>query len=75
VFACTLQLLTTCDLTVLTRVCVCLSQVLFEMCKMIADHREELKVTLEAVAQVDVFRAKAKLGAYVKGTIPEVSHW
>jgi len=42
---------------------------------MIADHREELKVTLEAVAQVDVFRAKAKLGAYVKGTIPEVSHW
>lgn len=49
------------------------NKILYEMCRMIATHREAIKTALFAVADVDIMRARAKLGRTMKGTIPEVS--
>jgi dsDNA-specific endonuclease/ATPase MutS2 len=43
------------------------------MCRVIVRHREALKLALVAVADVDILRAKAKMGRDLKGVIPEVS--
>jgi dsDNA-specific endonuclease/ATPase MutS2 len=42
------------------------------MCRSIAKHREDVKRAVRAVAEVDVYRAKAKLGERYRGVIPEV---
>jgi len=48
------------------------NRILFEMCKTISVYRNEIKASVTAVAEVDVFRAKAKLGEKLRGIIPEV---
>jgi dsDNA-specific endonuclease/ATPase MutS2 len=48
------------------------NKILFEMCQSIARNRESIKAAATAVSEIDVFRAKAKLGALMRGVIPEV---
>ena len=48
------------------------NRILFEMCQMISQHREEIKTAVTAVAEIDVLRAKARLGEKIRGVIPEV---
>jgi DNA mismatch repair protein MutS2 len=48
------------------------NKILFEMCQMISQYREEIKSAVTAAAEIDVLRAKAKLGARIRGVIPEV---
>lgn len=50
------------------------NRILFEMCKSIAKYRDEIRRSVEAVAELDVLMAKAKLGNKLKGVIPEVSN-
>jgi DNA mismatch repair protein MutS2 len=47
--------------------------IFYDMCKSISTHRKVLKTSTRAVAEIDVYRAKAKLGESFKGVIPEVS--
>ena len=42
------------------------------MCKIISKYREEIKSAIAAVAEVDMIRAKAKLGELIRGVIPDV---
>jgi dsDNA-specific endonuclease/ATPase MutS2 len=46
--------------------------ILSAMCKAISLHRESIKTAVRAVAEVDVYRAKAKLGIRLGGIVPEV---
>lgn len=48
------------------------NKILFDMCKTIYTYREEIRNSLNAVAQVDLYRAKARLGVLLNGQIPEV---
>ena len=48
------------------------NKILFEMCQIISLHRNEISAAVTAVAELDVFLAKAKLGQKLKGIIPEV---
>lgn len=48
------------------------AKILSEMCRTISKHRQEIKAGASAVAEVDVYRAKAMIGAKLKGIIPEV---
>ena len=50
------------------------NRILSEMCRAISDHREEIRQAVEAVAEVDVIHAKAKLGVSLRGVVPEVSN-
>ena len=47
-------------------------QIFYDMCRNISAHRVDIKRSVEAVAEVDVYRAKAKIGVQIKGVIPEV---
>lgn len=42
------------------------------MCQTISQNRKEIKEAVTAIAEIDVFRAKAKVGLRMKGIIPEV---
>jgi dsDNA-specific endonuclease/ATPase MutS2 len=42
------------------------------MCQTISQNRAEIKDAVTAIAEIDVFRAKAKVGARMRGIIPEV---
>ena len=42
------------------------------MCRSISQHRLAVQRSVRAVAEVDVVRAKAKMGERLKGIIPEV---
>jgi DNA mismatch repair ATPase MutS len=48
------------------------NRILFEMCQTISQNRQEIKEAVTAIAEIDVFRAKAKVGLRMKGIIPEV---
>eukprot|EP01038_Epipyxis_sp_PR26KG_P012193 gene12193-16336_t len=48
------------------------SKIFFAMCKSISTHRNAIRLSVKAIAMVDVFMAKAKFGQMIKGTIPEV---
>jgi DNA mismatch repair ATPase MutS len=48
------------------------NRILFEMCQTISQNRKEIKEAVTAIAEIDVFRAKAKVGLRMKGIIPEV---
>ena len=48
------------------------NRILFEMCQTISQNRVEIKEAVTAIAEIDVFRAKAKVGLRMKGIIPEV---
>ena len=48
------------------------NRILFEMCQTISQNRVEIKEAVTAIAEIDVYRAKAKVGARMKGVIPEV---
>jgi DNA mismatch repair protein MutS2 len=48
------------------------NRILFEMCQAISRHRAEIRASVTAIAEIDVLRAKAKLGERMKGVIPEV---
>lgn len=48
------------------------NRILFEMCQTISQNRAEIKEAVTAIAEIDVFRAKAKVGARMRGIIPEV---
>ena len=48
------------------------NRILFEMCQTISQNRKEIKDAVTAIAEIDVFRAKAKIGTKMRGTIPEV---
>jgi hypothetical protein len=48
------------------------NRILFEMVRTIANYMSEIQAALQAVAEVDVFQAKAKLGKMLSGVIPEV---
>ena len=48
------------------------NRILFEMCQTISQNRVEIKDAVTAIAEIDVFRAKAKVGLRMKGIIPEV---
>jgi hypothetical protein len=48
------------------------NRILFEMCQTISQNRAEIKDAVTAIAEIDVFRAKAKVGARMRGIIPEV---
>ena len=49
------------------------NKILFEMCQLISQYREEIKGAVTAAAEIDVLRAKARLGARVRGVVPEMS--
>ena len=49
------------------------NKIYFDMIKTIARYRKDIQSSLEAAADVDVFRAKAKLGNQLRGVTPEVS--
>ena len=42
------------------------------MCQTISQNRVEIKEAVTAIAEIDVFRAKAKVGMKMRGVIPEV---
>ena len=44
------------------------------MCRIIAKYKLEIQNALLAVADLDIIRAKTKLGKSIKGIIPEVSN-
>lgn len=46
--------------------------ILSDMCQTISKFRKEIKSSTSAVAEIDIYRAKGKLGATLKGVIPEV---
>jgi dsDNA-specific endonuclease/ATPase MutS2 len=48
------------------------NRILFEMCQTISQNRKEIKEAVTAIAEIDVFRAKAKVGLRMRGIIPEV---
>ena len=48
------------------------NRILFEMCQTISQNRAEIRQAVTAIAEIDVFRAKAKVGARMRGIIPEV---
>ena len=48
------------------------TKILFEMCRSIAAFKADIRRSIDAVTEVDVLRAKAKLGLLMKGVIPEV---
>lgn len=48
------------------------NKILFEMCQMISQYREEIKTAVTAAAEIDVLRAKARLGQRIRGIVPEV---
>lgn len=48
------------------------NRILFEMCRCISSHLAAIRESILAVAEVDVVRAKAKLGRLLGGVIPEV---
>ena len=48
------------------------NRILFEMCQTISQNRVEIKEAVTAIAEIDVYRAKAKVGQKMKGIIPEV---
>ena len=48
------------------------NRILFEMCQTISQNRKEIKDAVTAIAEIDVFRAKAKIGTKMRGIIPEV---
>lgn len=48
------------------------NRIFFEMVKTIAANMEELTASAEAVAEVDVLIAKAKVGAIIEGVVPTV---
>jgi len=48
------------------------NRILLAMCQCVAAHLIEVVAAVRAVAQVDVFAAKAKLGRKLRGVIPEV---
>jgi DNA mismatch repair protein MutS2 len=48
------------------------NRILFEMCRCIAAHLDEIRESVKAVAEIDVVRAKAMLGKTLGGVIPEV---
>eukprot|EP01035_Chromulina_nebulosa_P019183 gene19183-25029_t len=50
------------------------NKILYDMMKCISKHINDIKRALNAVAEVDVFRAKAKLGKILNGIIPEVGN-
>lgn len=49
------------------------NRILLAMCQCVAAHLLEVVAAVRAVALVDVFAAKAKLGRRLRGIIPEVS--
>lgn len=49
------------------------NRILFEMCKTISQHLESIKYSVEAVAEIDVIRAKASLGKALNGVIPDMA--
>ena len=49
------------------------NRILFEMCKTISRHLEGIKSSVEAVAEIDVIRAKASLGKALNGVIPDMA--
>ena len=48
------------------------NKILFEMCKVVSEYRQNIKDSVAAVAEIDVYRAKAILGQKLSGIIPEV---
>ena len=45
------------------------------MCQTISQNRKEIKDAVTAIAEIDVFRAKAKIGTKMRGIIPEVCQY
>ena len=41
--------------------------ILSDMCQMVSKYRKEIKSSTHAVAEIDIYRAKAKLGQLLKG--------
>ena len=41
--------------------------ILSDMCQMVSKYRNEIKSSTQAVAEIDIYRAKAKLGQLMKG--------
>lgn len=50
------------------------SRILFEMAQTISQNRVEIRAAVTAIAEIDVLRAKAKIGQRMKGIIPEVGN-
>ena len=50
------------------------TKILFDMCRSIATYKDEIKKSMKAVTEVDILRAKARLGLAMKGVIPEVQN-
>lgn len=50
------------------------NRILSDMCRAISEYREEIRQAVEAVAEVDVIHAKARLGASLKGVVPDVNN-
>ena len=48
------------------------NKILFEMCQTISLHRREIRAAIDAVTELDMVRAKAKLGEKLRGCIPQV---
>ena len=48
------------------------NRIYFEMCRTIFAHREDIRRSAEAVAEIDLFCSRARLGAQLQGIIPEV---
>jgi len=48
------------------------SKIYYEMCKVISTHRNTIRQGAVAVAELDVYCSRAKLGAQLNGIIPEV---
>ena len=48
------------------------NRIYLEMCLCVAQHLPAIVAAVRAVAEIDVFAAKAKVGEVLKGVIPEV---
>lgn len=50
------------------------NKIYFEMCKSISSNRDFIKTAVNAIAELDGYRAKAIMGKKLKGVIPEIGN-